>query len=48
MKKYQTIFTLALWGALALWAWTIPSKQISEAERRPLAQKPALSEKFQT
>ena len=48
MKKYQTIFTLALWGALALWAWTIPSKQISEAERRPLAQKPAFSEKFQT
>ena len=48
MKKYQTIFVLALWGALALWAWVIPSKQISEAERRPLAQKPAFSEKFQT
>ncbi len=48
MKKYQTIFVLTLWGALALWAWTIPSKQISEAERRPLAQKPAFSQKFQT
>ena len=48
MKKYQTIFVLTLWGALALWAWMIPSKQISEAERRPLAQKPAFSEKFQT
>lgn len=48
MKKYQTIFVLALWGVLALWAWFIPSKQISEAERRPLAQKPAFSEKFQT
>lgn len=48
MKKYQTMFVLALWGALALWAWFIPSKQISEAERRPLAQKPAFSEKFQT
>ena len=48
MKKYQTIFVLALWGALALWAWVIPSKQISEAERRPLAQRPAFSEKFQT
>ena len=48
MKKYQTIFALALWGALALWAWFIPSKQISEAERRPLAQRPAFSEKFQT
>ena len=48
MKKYQTIFVLTLWGALALWAWFMPSKQISEAERRPLAQKPAFSEKFQT
>lgn len=48
MKKYQTIFVLTLWGALALWAWMIPSKQISEAERRPLAQRPAFSEKFQT
>ena len=48
MKKYQTIVVLTLWGALALWAWFIPSKQISEAERRPLAQKPAFSEKFQT
>ena len=48
MKKHQTICVLTLWGALALWAWFIPSKQISEAERRPLAQKPAFSEKFQT
>ena len=48
MKKYQTMIVLALWGALALWAWFIPSKQISEAERRPLAQKPTFSEKFQT
>ena len=43
MKKHQTIFALVLWGALALWAWVIPSRQISEAERRPLAQKPAFS-----
>ena len=48
MKKYQTMFVLTLWGALALWAWVIPSKQISEAERRPLAQRPAFSDKFQT
>ena len=47
MKKYQTILILTLWGALALWAWFIPSRTISEAERRPLAQKPAFSEKFQ-
>ena len=43
MKKHQTIFLLALWGALALWAWFVPSGQLSEAERRPLAQKPAFS-----
>ena len=48
MKKYQTMVVLALWGALALWAWCIPGKQLSEAERRPLAQKPAFSDKFQT
>lgn len=48
MKKYQTILILMLWGALALWAWFIPNKQLSEAERRPLAQKPAFSENFQT
>ncbi|MDO5544279.1 MAG: DHHW family protein [Eubacteriales bacterium] len=48
MKKYQTILVLGLWGALALWAWFIPSKQISEAERRPLAQKPAFSDTFTT
>ena len=48
MKKYQTVFVLVLWGMLALWAWFIPSRQISEAERRPLAQRPAFSEKFQT
>ena len=48
MKKYQTIVVLALWGALALWAWFIPSEQISEAERRPLAQRPVFSEKYQS
>ena len=48
MKKYQTILIVTLWGALTLWAWFIPSRTISEAERRPLAQKPAFSEKFQT
>lgn len=48
MKKYQTILILTLWGALALWAWFLPSRTISEAERRPLAQKPAFSQNFQT
>ena len=40
MKKQQTIFVLVLWGLLTLFAWFVPAKQISEAERRPLAQKP--------
>ena len=43
MKKHQTILILTLWGALALWTWFTPNRQISEAERRPLAQKPAFS-----
>ena len=39
MKKYQTILILTLWGALALWAWFIPSKQISEAEPKDVAKR---------
>lgn len=40
MKKHQTIIVLAFWGMLTLLVWFVPAKQISEAERRPLAQKP--------
>ena len=43
MKKYQTIFLMTLWAMLALAAWFLPNQAISEAERRPLAQKPAFS-----
>ena len=34
---------IALWLALALWAWLSPSEAFSDSERRGLAQMPALS-----
>ena len=43
MKKYQTIMLQVLWGALTLGAWLAPSTEISQAERRPLAQMPEFS-----
>lgn len=43
MKKASTIFLIVLWGVLALSAWLVPSRDISQAERRPLAQRPECS-----
>lgn len=43
MKKRSTITLIALWGILAFFAWLSPSKDISEAERRPLAGWPKVS-----
>ena len=46
MKKIRMIGTaivVALWLAIALWAWLTPTKAQSAAERRPLAQMPELS-----
>jgi len=46
MKKISFIGTLALilvWLCLVVFAWVTPDKDISETERRPLAQFPALS-----
>ncbi|MBR3978717.1 MAG: hypothetical protein IKJ94_03740 [Oscillospiraceae bacterium] len=44
MKKNIGIFVLlVLWGALAVFAWVKPAGEASEAERRPLAQFPAVS-----
>lgn len=45
MKKYQTILVVVLWGILTLCVWFSPAKQISQAERRPLAQMPQFSAK---
>ena len=43
MKKRSTIALIALWGILAFFTWVSPSKDISEAERRPLAGFPKAS-----
>lgn len=43
MKKQNAIVLLSLWGVLVLGAWLLPAKEISEAERRPLAQMPEIS-----
>ena len=43
MKKYQTILLLTLWATLTLAVWFHPPKDISQAERRPLAQMPDFS-----
>jgi len=43
MKKQISIFLLVLWLGLAAFSWVTPPKAISDAERRPLAQRPELS-----
>lgn len=43
MKKQHTILVLALWAALTAAAWLLPAKASSDAERRPLAQLPAIT-----
>lgn len=43
MKKYQTICILVLWAGLTLTAWLRPAGEMSQAERRPLAQMPEFS-----
>ena len=43
MKKYTAVPVIALWLALTLGAWFSPADALSEAERRPLAQRPAVS-----
>ena len=45
-KKIRNILVLILvaaWLAISVWAWVIPSQEMSGAERRPLAQFPTLS-----
>ena len=44
-KNYQILPVVLLWAILVLALWCLPPKQMSEAERRPLEQKPALSGK---
>jgi len=42
-KKITALLVLVVWGVLALTAWISPAREISEAERRPLAQFPEVS-----
>ena len=42
MKKQHAIVILLLWAVLTAFAWFSPAKAMSDSERRPLAQFPAL------
>ena len=43
MKKQHVIVLAALWAVLTAFAWLSPAKELSDSERRPLAQFPAVS-----
>ena len=42
MKKWRLLPIALLWAVLTMAAWFSPAKEISEAERRPLAQWPGI------
>ena len=42
-KKITAILVLTIWAVLAALSWFAPAKEMSEAERRPLAQFPEVS-----
>lgn len=42
-KKFLAVPVVAIWTALTAAAWFSPALAVSQAERRPLAQRPALS-----
>jgi len=44
-KKISLLIILALWGSLTAFAWLGPKAEMSESERRPLAQFPDISGK---
>lgn len=44
-NRIRVITVAAVWAVLAVWAWLAPSRDISVAERRQLAQKPAIQGK---
>lgn len=44
-NRICAIIVAAVWAVLAVWAWLAPSRDISVAERRQLAQKPAIQGK---
>ena len=44
-KKLSVLLLLAVWGCLMVFAWFGPKAEMSESERRPLAQLPEISAK---
>lgn len=42
-QKIFILLLLALWGSLVLGGWFLPNQEISQSERRPLAQMPEVS-----
>lgn len=42
-KRVTVILVIFLWLGLTVFAWFVPSKTLSQAERRPLAQMPKIS-----
>ena len=42
-KKITALLIVLVWGVLTLGAWLLPERDISEAERRPLAQMPEIT-----
>ncbi len=43
MKKRSTILLMTLWLTLTAFAWFGPAREVSDAERRPLAQMPEIT-----
>ena len=43
MKKQHVFVILLLWAALTAFAWFSPAKEMSDSERRPLAQMPSVT-----
>ncbi len=43
MKKQHAFVILLLWAVLTAFAWFSPAKEMSDSERRPLAQMPAVT-----
>ena len=43
MKKHHVLILLLLWAALTAFSWFGPAKEVSDSERRPLAQMPSVN-----
>ena len=45
MRKLSAIVVILLWAGLTMFAWFGPRQELSESERRPLAQMPEITGK---